>query len=363
MSEILKNKRIAVVLMNLGGPSDLDSVEKFLFNLFYDPAIIQLSNPIRWIVAKMIAKLRNKKAQKIYSHIGNRSPLLIETDAQKKYLLEKLNKEIQENNLKLDIDIFICMRYWHPMSDEVSRMIFEYNPEEIILLPLYPQFSTTTTGSSINNFLAVWQQKKSMAKIKTVCCYYDNSYFINSHTKLIQESIQKLEGENFRILFSAHGLPVKIIKNGDPYQWQVEKTVENIIQKLEVDNVDYKVTYQSKVGPVEWLKPNTEDEIRIAGVEKIDLIIVPIAFVSEHVETLVELDMEYAEIAKEYQIQYIRVPTLRTNKIFIEALSEIVLKHVLSTNDLENKNQDMRQKQTCPPHFTRCYCHAQENSV
>jgi ferrochelatase len=238
------------------------------------------------------------------------------------------------------------MRYWHPRSDEVARMIKKYDPSEIIMLPLYPQFSSTTTGSSINDFLMALKDNHLQDKnIRTIGCYPIDQKFIEAHTALILENISRIKNkDNFRILFSAHGLPVKIIKAGDPYQWQVEKSVENIVKKLGINNLDYKITYQSRVGPVEWLKPNTDEEIESAGKEGKGLIIVPIAFVSEHVETLVELDIEYKHLAEKYGIEYIRVPTLSLNEKFIEFLRDLIC-----------KEEDVRTR-ICPKELGLCGC-------
>ena len=336
-------KKIAIVLFNLGGPDSLKSVKPFLFNLFYDKAIINLPNPLRYIIAKIISITRERKSQKIYSLIGGKSSLPKETQEQKLALTEKLKQLVRE-----DFTIFINMRYSAPFAKETIEQIKEYNPSEIILLPLYPQFSSTTTGSSVKNFL------KSLdidIPIKTVCCYPLEEDFIKAHVSLIKE---KLYDKNFRILFSAHGLPEKIIKAGDPYSFQIKETVKAIVKELNIKDLDYKITYQSRVGPIEWLKPNTEDEIEIAGKLKKDIIIVPISFVSEHVETLVELDIEYKLIADKYEIQYTRIPTLGTNKSFINSLTNILLRFInkVDTNLVTSSSS----KRICPNEFTKCLC-------
>ncbi|WP_341787286.1 ferrochelatase [Rickettsia endosymbiont of Cantharis rufa] len=336
-------KKIAIVLFNLGGPDSLESVKSFLFNLFYDKAIINLSNPLRYIIAKIISITRERKSQKIYSLIGGKSSLPEETQEQKLALTEKLKQLIKE-----DFTIFINMRYSAPFAKETIEQIKEYNPNEIILLPLYPQFSSTTTGSSVKNFL------KSLdidIPIKTVCCYPLEEDFIKAHVSLIKE---KLYDKNFRILFSAHGLPKKIIKAGDPYSFQIKETVKAIVKELNIKDLDYKITYQSKVGPIEWLKPNTEDEIEIAGKLKKDIIIVPISFVSEHVETLVELDIEYKLIADKYEIQYTRIPTLGTNKSFINSLTNILLRFINKVDT--NLVMSSSSTKICPNEFTKCLC-------
>jgi ferrochelatase len=351
----ISRKKIAIVLFNLGGPDSLSSVKQFLFNLFYDRAIINLPNPLRFILAKIISIIRNKKSQKIYSLIGNKSPILQETGSQKFAIIEKLKSIIND-----DFKIFIAMRHFYPNSKEAVRRINEYNPSEIILLPLYPHFSSTTTGSSIKDFIFSFQKNiysNSNIPIKAICCYPIDDQFIKSHLLLIKKSLKKLKNkEIFRILFSAHGLPKKIIEAGDPYQWQIEKTVENLVSNLNIDNLDYKITYQSRVGPVEWLKPNTGDEIEIAGKENKPLIIVPIAFVSEHVETLVELDIEYRKIADKYKIEYIRIPALGINKLFINSLTKMVSNLVDYGEETKSLICSSINKKICPNNFTMCPC-------
>ena len=341
-------KRIAIVLFNLGGPNSLESVKPFLFNLFYDKAIINLPNPLRYIIAKIISIIRERKSQKIYSLIGGKSSLLQETQEQRLLLTKKLKQLIKE-----DFAVFINMRYSAPFVKETINQIEKYNPSEIILLPLYPQFSSTTTGSSVKNFLQNLDIpiKTLDIPIKTVCCYPLEEDFIKAHVSLIKE---KLYDKNFCILFSAHGLPEKIIKAGDPYSFQIKETVKAIVKELNIKDLDYKITYQSRVGPIEWLKPNTEDEIELAGKLKKDVIIVPISFVSEHVETLVELDIEYKLIAGKYEIQYTRIPTLGTNKIFINSLTNILLRFInkVDTNLVTSSSST----RICPNEFTKCLC-------
>jgi ferrochelatase len=247
------------------------------------------------------------------------------------------------------------MRHWHPNATEVLKNIEDFNPTEIICVPLYPQFSTTTSGSSIKEFNSLLAKKENLKKLslKTICCYFNDEKFIDAHVSLILEATNRLASlENYRILFSAHGLPKKIIDAGDPYQWQIEQTVERIVNKLKIPNLDYKITYQSRATPVEWLKPDTEDEIKAACLIKKSLIIVPVAFVSEHVETLVELDIEYKALADRDKIQYIRIPTLGINNIFIEATSDMIVNFSKNKQQLKN----CKQIRACLPHFTDCPC-------
>ena len=348
-------KKIAVVLFNLGGPDSLQAVKPFLFNLFNDKYIITLPSILRFFIAKLISSRREKFAQGIYINTGGKSPILQETISQK----EALKKELIKNK-DTDFEIFICMRHWHPMSEEVVKNIKNYNPEEIILLPLYPQFSTTTTASSIDKFVKNLNKEfLDKIKLKTICCYPLDERFIDSHVKLIEEKLRNNDDlNNFKMLFSAHGLPEKIVKSGDPYQWQIEQTVLKIIAKLKLKpkfkNIDYKVTYQSRVGSLKWLEPNTEDEIKIAGGANKSLIIIPVAFVSEHVETLVELDIEYKKIADYYKIGYIRIPTLSTNNLFIKSLANMILNFAQKESVSLSSSSFSR---ICPSVYSKCPCY------
>ena len=341
-----ENTRKAVILFNLGGPDSLKAVQPFLFNLFHDPNIIDLPQPFRYILAKIISIFRNKKAQHIYSLMGGKSTILEETERQASFLEKYLKEKGQQ-----DIKVFFCMRHWHPMSEEVIKSIEEYDPSQLILLPLYPQFSTTTTKSAIEDFV----QKVAKGKLKAVqrniiCCYPDDMNFISAHVKLIQEALSGLD--NYKILFSAHGLPEKIIEKGDPYQWQIAKTVNTIVESLEIADLDYKITYQSRVGPVKWLLPNTEDEILTVAKKKKNIVIVPISFVSEHSETLVELDIEYKNLVSDFDIVYKRVKTLGIDELYIKSLGEIVKKNLGS--DIAVASSDGVRK--CPAKFSKCPC-------
>jgi len=314
------NKKIGIVVFNLGGPDKLDSVKEFLFNLFYDPAILPMPNPFRWMLAKFISTTRKEKSKLIYQKIGGGSPILSITKKQAELLEKELNGKNQ-NHYK----VFVSMRYWHPMAEEVFSSIEKFNPEEIILLPLYPQYSTTTTKSSFDEFLRIFKKSSlKNTKIKLVKDYYKDSNFIKAHVSLIQDAINKVKANRFRILFSAHSLPEYVIKNGDPYQDQVEQSVEAIVKEL--GKIDHVICYQSKVGRLKWIGPSTEDELLKTANEDIAVIIVPIAFVSDHSETLYELDMEYRDLFTEIcNKDFIRVEALNYNKYFIKCLEELVL--------------------------------------
>ena len=306
--------KTAVVLFNLGGPDSVKTIRPFLYKLFADKRIIDLPAPLRQMIALLISTTRTPKVKPLYALMGGGSPILANTQAQADGLQKLLGN---------DYKIFIAMRYSKPRAAEAVKQIKKYAPEKIILLPLYPQFSTTTTESS----LAEWNRAAKGLNIPTeaICCYPTEPGFIDAMAEMLQP---QLRDNNPRVLFSAHGLPQKIIdKKNDPYVQQVEKTAQAIVAKLGIPNLDWKVTYQSRVGPVEWVKPYTDAEIRSAGAGKKHLVIVPIAFVSEHIETLVELDVENKHLAETSGCaSYKRIPTVSTHPKFIAGLAELVRK-------------------------------------
>lgn len=312
--------KLAVVLFNLGGPDSLEAVRPFLKNLFSDPAIIRLPAVLRYPLASLISMRRAPVARDIYARMGGASPILPETEAQARAIEATLNKN------GVEARCFIAMRCWHPMTAEAVRDVKAFAPDRVVLLPLYPQFSTTTTQSS----LAAWSAEARRAgldkPISTVCCYpFDDGFVSAVAEQLVGARASEKPGVTYRVLFSAHGLPKRIADDGDPYPWQVEQSVRAIVDKLAMANLDWRIAYQSRVGPLAWLEPATDAEIRRAGTEGKGLIVVPIAFVSEHSETLVELDMDYGKLAQESGVpDYIRVPTVRTHPKFIAGLAELI---------------------------------------
>lgn len=312
------SKKLAVVLFNLGGPDGPSAVRPFLFNLFRDPAIIGLPALFRYPLAALISTTREKTAKANYAIMGGGSPLLPETEKQALALEAELAKALPD----VEARCFIAMRYWNPLTGETARQVSAFAPDEIVLLPLYPQYSMTTTGSS----LKAWRESyKGPGRQTTVCCYPDEAGLVEAHARLIRETWETAGSPaNVRLLFSAHGLPEKVILAGDPYQKHVEATAAAVAAKLPAD-LDWTVCYQSRVGPMKWIGPSTDEEIRRAGADGKGVIVVPIAFVSEHVETLVELDHEYAELAREVGVApYIRVPALGVAPEFITGLAAMV---------------------------------------
>ncbi|MFZ2008218.1 MAG: ferrochelatase [Stellaceae bacterium] len=309
--------RIAVVLTNLGGPDSPAAIRPFLINLFSDPAIIGLPQPLRWILARLIAWRRLKAARDMYDHLGGKSPLLANTEAQARALESKLGDGFR---------CFIAMRYWRPMTEETVAAVKTWEPDEIVCLPLYPQYSTTTTASSV----AVWKSEAERQglsqKTRVVRSYPVVRGFIDAIAGLIEAVFDEAaKSHRMRLLLSAHGLPLKIVNAGDPYPKQIEETARAVVEALGRPNLDWTVCYQSRVGPLAWLGPATDDEIRRAGRDGVAIVVAPISFVSEHSETLVELDRDYRRLAEACGVPaYYRVPTVGTDPRFIAALAELV---------------------------------------
>lgn len=312
--------KIAIILFNLGGPDSLDAVQPFLRNLFSDPAIIALPTWLRLPLASLIARRRTPKARGIYQKIGGGSPILGQTEAQARALEEALGREHEWRG-------YVCMRYWHPMTEAVARSVQRFAPDRIVLLPLYPQFSTTTTASSFNAWKKTFPLELPTVEIES---YPTEPGFILASIELLKQGLAEVGDVPRRVLFSAHGLPEKIIRNGDPYQSQVEQTAAAIGQHL--GGVDWSVCYQSRVGPLKWIGPSTESEIERAATDKRSIVLYPLSFVSEHSETLVELDIEYRRVAEQAGVpKYVRVPTVGTHPQFIHGLANLVRAALCST--------------------------------
>jgi ferrochelatase len=341
--------KIAVVLFNMGGPDSLESVRPFLLNLFSDPAIIRLPGPLRRFVARMITRRRTPAAREIYRQMGGKSPILEQTRAQADGLQTRL-AELGE------VRVFIAMRYWHPMSDFTIQDVRDFGPDRVVLLPLYPQFSTTTSESStIDWFRAAIAAGVSVPTV-ALCCYPNASRLIAVQAELIQAALAQASRHGKpRLLLSAHGLPKKIVARGDPYQWQVEQTAARIVETLDTEGLDWAICYQSRVGPLEWLEPSTDIEVRRAGRDGVPLVVAPIAFVSEHSETLVELDIEYRRMAEDSGVpHYARVPTVGVHEGFIECLAELVGRALQEEPQERNTLCSADGDRLCPESFRRC---------
>ena len=337
----------AVILFNLGGPDKLESVEPFLFNLFNDPAILNLPAIFRYPLAKLISNRRAPIVKKIYKEIGGSSPILKLTEDQS----AALEKNLNQNELKEEYKCFVVMRCWNPRAEEVIKNVKLYNPSEIILMPLYPQYSAVTSGSSIKEWNKVCEKNNCKIKTSTICCYPTDENFINAHVKEINKKIKILY--NFKLIFSAHGLPQKNIKQGDPYRWQVERSVNKIVKNLNYDNLDWILSYQSRVGPLKWIGPSTDNVIIENSKIGKHIVLVPIAFVSEHSETLFELDIEYKKLATNNGCNgYTRVPALGTNEDFIKTMSELII----NKDEYKLNEKFYPPKIQCPSNFKKCYC-------
>tara|TARA_R110001592_G_scaffold3525_12_gene19905 strand:- start:6363 stop:7457 length:1095 start_codon:yes stop_codon:yes gene_type:complete len=348
------SRKVAVILLNLGGPDCKKAIRPFLMNFFMDKNIIGAPAPIRWLLANYISLKRSKReAGQSYGELGDKSPLLENTQAQADALLEELNADENSANT---YKTFVCMRYWHPMSPQVVKDVQAWGADKIVILPLYPQFSTTTTWSS----LGVWNEAMARQGLTTetsmVCCYPDNEGYVEASTANIAEQYtqaQKDGHEKIRVLFSAHGLPESVIKKGDPYQWQCEKSAQTIATRLESvleKKIDWQICYQSRVGPMKWISPSTEEAIDKAATDETAIIIYPHAFTQEHVETLVELDIEYKEYAEEKgQHGYYRAQTVGRHPAFIKGLAQLV-RYYEPRTDITAEGFTC----ICPEQFGRC---------
>lgn len=317
-------KKTAVVLFNLGGPDSKQAIRPFLLNFFTDPNIIRLPYPFRWLLANLIASRRSKKeAGNSYAELGDKSPLLEHSTQQAEALETLLNKGGEQ-----EYKVFVCMRYWHPMADEVVQQVKSWNADQIILLPLYPQYSTTTTRSSFQTWLKACDEHGLKKPFKLVCCYPSENGFIEASAQRVRDVYEKaaLEtGESPRILFSAHGLPESIVKSGDPYQHQCEMSAKEIVEAAGLSSADWQICYQSRVGAQKWLGPSTEEALETAAADQVPVVIYPHAFTQEHVETLVEIDIEYREVAEHLGISgFYKVETVGTHPDFIQGLADMV---------------------------------------
>lgn len=317
--------RVGVLLLNLGGPDQLEDVGPFLFNLFADPEIIRI--PFRWMqrpLAWFISTRRTQTSQDNYRQIGGGSPLRRITEEQGQALKQRLQELGQE------ADIYIGMRYWHPFTEEAIARIKRDRQDRLVILPLYPQFSISTSGSSFRLLQRIWLEDPKLSQIEytVIPSWYKQPAYLQAMADLIAQELDKLPNpDKAHIFFSAHGVPRSYVEEaGDPYQQEIEECTSLIMQTLNRPN-PHTLAYQSRVGPVEWLQPYTEDAIEALGAQGVeDLVVVPISFVSEHIETLQEIDIEYREVAEHAGIHnFHRVPAPNTHPLFIQALADLVI--------------------------------------
>lgn len=358
VTEEEKQPKVGVLLLNLGGPEKTEDVEGFLYNLFADPDIIRLGplSPIQGLVASLISKRRAPKSIAAYNSIGGGSPILKYSQEQATLIEESLS-----NRYGLDVKTYIGMRYWYPFTEEALKEIQNDNIEALVVLPLYPQFSISTSGSSLRvlaeefagpNKHKFGNSKKGIDMIHTVVpSWYERKGYVQAMSNLIRKELEsftelqikeakKLNPDSapLHVLFSAHGVPASYIEAGDPYQKQIIDCVDKISKQVLQDfnnnqdnngvDVELHLSYQSRVGPIEWLRPYTDDVLPELGIEKNvkNLVVVPISFVSEHIETLEEIDMEYRELAEESGItNWKRCPALNTDPLFINDMADMVI--------------------------------------
>jgi protoporphyrin/coproporphyrin ferrochelatase len=308
--------RRAVVLMNLGGPDSPAAVRPFLCNLFSDPAIIGLPAVLRLPLAWLIAARRSATAQRIYAELGGASPLLGNTEAQALAL---------EAALGPDHRCFIAMRYWHPLTAAAVSAVAQWRPDAVVLLPLYPQYSTTTTASSLKAWTDEAKRQGLAVPTRAISSYPTAAGFIAALAAGIAGALDEMVGRPVRLLFSAHGLPLETVRAGDPYPQEIAATATAVVGALARPGLEWRVCYQSKVGPLAWLRPSLEEELHRAGRDRIAVVVAPISFVSEHSETLAELDIDYRRVAENCSVPaYRRVATVGTDPRFIAALADLV---------------------------------------
>lgn len=324
-------EKIAVVLLQLGGPDKLESVEPFLYNLFCDPDIIDIPGAFlfRKTLARIISNRRAPKVQELYKSIGNKSPILKQTQLQADCLFNELRSK------GYNVEVHIAMRYWHPLTEAVVKNFMVSKPDRIILLPLYPHYCKATTGSSVNEWNRV-ARKLHLPQVPTQAIehYYDHPLYIDALVKRISTALQRVpagERSKVHIIFSAHGTPMKLVRDGDPYSHHIRKTYELVTARGNFA-LPHSLCFQSKVGPQQWLKPSlteTVDQLGKGGTTH--LLVVPIAFVTDHIETLSEINIEARHEAMSLGVKYYdMMPALLTEKLFIKCLADLVEKKILA---------------------------------
>jgi len=324
---VARRRRIALVLLQIGGPDRLDAVGPFLRNFFSDPEIIRLPGLLRAGVARWIAHRRTPVAREIYRQLGGASPILLQTRAQGRAVAAQL-RDLGE------VRPFVAMRYWHPFAAEIAASIRAWQPDEIVLLPLYPQYSTTTTRSALADWDAAARRAGLVAPTRRVDAAPADPGFVAAQVELIRRAWPR-DGGRHRLLFTAHGLPLSIVQVGDPYPEHVRTSAEAVVAALGIPELDWRIAFQSRVTPQAWLTPDTEHEVKQAGQDRVGLVLVPIAFVSEHSETLVELDREVRAVADAAGVpSFIRVPTVGVHPAYVAGLAAQV-RHALATDLLQ----------------------------
>jgi ferrochelatase len=320
------SEKIGVVLLNLGGPDSLDAVEPFLYNLFCDPDIIDFPGAFlfRKRLAKLISSRRHLRVQKQYAQIGGKSPLKDHTLKQAALLEEKLNEVFLAK-------VYVAMRYWNPSTDDALDAIERDGIKRVILLPLYPHYSKATTVSSMKEWENRLKERHGRLDLDTtlIDAYYDHPTYIDAFVERINQAFERVPTErrdDIHILFSAHGTPMKLVREGDPYSDHIKKTVEAIVRQGGITH-DYSLCYQSKVGPLKWLTPSTPDTIKELAEKGVkNMLVVPVAFASDHLETLFEVGIEFRHMAEAAGVEHFEVTIgLNDSAKFIDALAQLVI--------------------------------------
>ncbi len=332
---------IGILLLNMGGPDSIKAVRPFLYNLFSDRHIMKLGSPsLQKPLAWLISTFRSGKTKKMYALIGGGSPLLRITKAQAAALENELNSTLplqstQSTSLKgwrEGMKVYVGMRYWHPFIEDTVAEMYQDGVGTLLALSLYPHFSITTSGSAISKFEET--TKRYFMDYRIVPSWYDHPLYIESLCDVIRKGMSSFGGEDVVVLFSAHSLPLRVIKYGDPYMQHIEGTIREVVQKI---RIRWHLSYQSKSGPVKWLSPSTEEKIRELAVEGVkNILVVPISFVSDHIETLYEIDVVYSNFARMLGMRLERTESLNTHPIFIKALRELVLKGIAESGWTNN---------------------------
>jgi ferrochelatase len=335
---LARKKKVGVVMFQLGGPDSLEAVEPFLLNLFLDPDIIPMG-PLGFLrrpLAKLISSRRSVPVRGKYAEIGGRSPIGTLTERQRGALVASLSSEI-------DPFAVIAMRYWHPLTVEAVEALRKAGPvDEIVLLPLYPQFSYATTLSSLKEWRRVYGQPKGGPPLRTVSQFYDHALYIQAIAQRIGSVLRQfMDSSRIHLVFSAHGLPMSLVEKGDPYPRQIEATVRMVCEEGRKQFPSWPQThllcYQSRVGPSKWLQPpltGTIERLGTAGVK--EMLVVPISFVTEHIETLHEINIEAREEAKKFGVEVFRMmPAVGDSPLFIAALKDLVLRAVGLSGDAQ----------------------------
>lgn len=360
--KVQEGHTVGVVLLNLGGPEKVEDVEPFLYNLFMDPAIIDmpLKGIFRHWLSRFIASTRSKKVGRDYEEIGGGSPLNKITREQARLLESRLNRQFGHHNIAFKV--YIAMRYWHPLSEDAARQMQADGVDQVVLLPLFPHYSKTTTGSS----LLYWWTLEKNAEIPAwpttyVFEYATHPAYIQAISERIDEALQKFPSEirnQVHLIFSAHGTPLREMKERrDPYCCLIHSTVDQVMKYRNYDH-PFHVSFQSKVGPARWLTPSTQDKIKELAEQGVRaVVVIPVAFVSDHIETLFELDIEIREEVMQYGIRhYVVTEGLNDHPKFIEALAEVTASQVILPNG-ENYGKPVEELSRYNPEERSVRCH------